>query len=261
MDNWTSGSAYEAFIGGWSRLVAAEFVPWLAVPGGARWLDVGCGTGALTQTVLSSADPERVTGVDSSPAFLDHARQSVTDPRATFEVGDAQALPLPDGSVDAVVSALVLNFVPDPARAAGELVRVARPGAVIGAYLWDSGDGMQMLRQFWDAAATVDPRATQLDERPRFPLCAEGALADLFRSAGLPDVAEKAITVPTHFRDFDELWRPFLGGQGPAPSYLRTLESRGQEAVREQLRSQLPIEPDGAIRLTARAWAVRAARP
>ena len=92
MDNWTSGSAYEAFIGGWSRLVAAEFVPWLAVPGGARWLDVGCGTGALTQTVLSSADPERVTGVDSSPAFLDHARQSVTDPRGPLAVA-AKRLP------------------------------------------------------------------------------------------------------------------------------------------------------------------------
>ncbi|GFJ88380.1 class I SAM-dependent methyltransferase [Phytohabitans rumicis] len=125
---WAAGDPYEAYVGRWSRRVAEAFLGWLAVPAGRDWLDVGCGTGALTATVLGAADPARVAGVDPSEGFLAHARARILDPRAIFQVGDARSLPFPDHRFDAVVSGLALNFVPDAARAAAELARVARPG-------------------------------------------------------------------------------------------------------------------------------------
>ena len=139
-DVWAEHAAYEAYIGRWSRRVAAAFVPRLGVAPGRRWLDVGCGTGALAAAVLAVADPAEVIGVDPSLGFLTGVGAG-----ALFCAADARALPFPDGTFDAVVSGLALNFVPDPTRAAAELARVARPGAVVAAYVWDYADGMQML--------------------------------------------------------------------------------------------------------------------
>ena len=257
---WASGAAYEPYVGRWSRLVAREFLAWLAVPPGSRWLDVGCGTGALAETILAVASPAAVVGIDPSAGYVAYARERVRDERAGFEVGDARALPYPDASYDAVVSGLVLNFVPDPARAAGELARVARPGGVVAAYVWDYAGEMQLMRHFWDAAAALDPAVRDLDEGRRFPLCQPEPLARIFRGAGLADVATRAIDVPTHFRDFDDYWSPFLGGQAPAPRYAMSLSEERRAALRERLRAALPTEPDGAIRLLARAWAVRGTR-
>src|SRR3954447_24940076 len=168
-DVWRAGDAYEAYVGRWSRPVAAAFLDWLAVPAGRSWLDVGCGTGALTAAILRRAEPARVLGVDSSEGFIDSARSHVTDARASFEVGDAQALPVPDAHVDTVVSGLALNFVPDPARAVAEFVRVSTPGGLAAAYVWDYAAGMAMMKHFWDAAVAVDPGAAELDEGRRFP--------------------------------------------------------------------------------------------
>ena len=125
---WASGDAYEPYVGRWSRAVAREFLAWLAVPAGSRWLDVGCGTGALTGTLLDVAAPEEVVGVDPSTGFIAYARAKVTDPRVRFEVGDARALSLPTESFDAVVSGLVLNFIPEPDLAVREMARVIRRG-------------------------------------------------------------------------------------------------------------------------------------
>jgi SAM-dependent methyltransferase len=256
-DLWTSGDAYEAYVGRWSRCVAQTFVPALRVPAGRSWLDVGCGTGALTATVLALADPAEVVGVDPSDGFLEAARARVADPRASFRAGDAQSLPLPDHGFDAVVSALALNFVPDPDRAVAEFARVARPGAVVAAYVWDYAEGMQLLRAFWDAATELDPAAAELDEGRRFPLCRPGPLGELFTAAGLTGVEVVPIEVPTVFADFEDLWRPFLGGQGPAPGYCATLTDGRRDALRERLRARLHPRDDGTIALTSRAWAVR----
>ncbi|WP_433125123.1 class I SAM-dependent methyltransferase [Micromonospora sp. CA-240977] len=125
---WQDGTAYEAYVGRWSRLVAVEFLRWLDLPTGLRWLDVGSGTGVLTSAVLRTAKPRRVTGVDPSEGFVRQARAGVTDERASFTVGDAEVLPLPGGAVDVIVSGLVLNFVPQPARAVAEFARVNRTG-------------------------------------------------------------------------------------------------------------------------------------
>jgi SAM-dependent methyltransferase len=256
-DLWTSGDAYEAYVGRWSRLVARAFVPALGVPAGRSWLDVGCGTGALTATVLDLAEPARVTGVDPSDGFLRAARAYVTDPRVTFRLGDAQSLPFDGDGFDAVVSALALNFVPDPGRAAAEFARVARPGAVVAAYVWDYAEGMGMMRAFWDAAAEIDPATAERDEVRRFPLCRPEPLRALWTGAGLAGVSVRAVEVPTVFRDFDDYWRPFLGGQGPAPGYVASVTAEHRDALRERLLARLPVEPDGSIPLTARAWAVQ----
>ena len=256
MDVWAAGRLYEPYVGRWSRLVAREFLDWLAVPQGRDWVDVGCGTGALTQTILARAAPLRTTGIDPSQGFVEYARAHV-GPAANFEVGDAQALPLPDASADAVVSGLVLNFVKEPKRAVAEMRRVARPGAAVAAYVWDYAGRMQLMRYFWDAAAELDPAARDLDEGRRFPMCNPPSLAALFADAGLADVATLGLEVPTRFRDFDDYWAPFLGGQGPAPGYCMSLAQEPRAALRESLRARLPIASDGSIPLVARAWAVR----
>lgn len=257
-DVWTRGDAYEAYVGRWSRRVAAEFVPWLGVPAGRRWLDVGCGTGALTKTVLDLAAPASVVGVDPSEGFLSTARAEV--PGATFSLGSAGSLPVGDGAADAVVSGLALNFVPDATAAAAEFARVAAPGAVVAAYVWDYAEGMHMMRHFWAAAADVDPAGADLDEGTRFPLCRPDPLRRLWLAAGFADVDVRGIEIPTVFASFDDFWRPFLGGQGAAPGYLAALPPSQQEAIRAALQARVPATADGSVALTARAWAVRGLR-
>jgi SAM-dependent methyltransferase len=260
-DAWATGAAYEPYVGRWSRLVAKEFLSWLAVTPGKRWLDVGSGTGALSGMILAMASPAQVDAVDRSDGFVAYAREQVKDPRVRFEVADAQALPSPADSYDAIVSGLALNFVPDPARAAAEMARVARSGATVAAYVWDYAGRMELMRYFWDAAGALDPAARDLDEGRRFPLCRPEPLAALLQAAGLAGVDTRPIDVPTVFRDFDDYWSPFLGGQGPAPGYATSLDEPRRVALRERLRGALSAGPDGAIRLTARAWAVRGTKP
>ena len=256
-DVWGAGDLYEPYVGRWSRLVARTFLEWLAVPDGKDWLDVGCGTGALTQTIVDRAHPSSVTGVDPAPGFIEHARAHVSGGHVRFEVGDAQSLPLGAASVDAAVSGLVLNFVPQPLRAVAEMARVVRPGGVVAAYLWDYAEKMELMRYFWDAAVALDPAAHDLDEGRRFPMCQPAPFTELFAQAGMRDTEVRAIDVPTVFRDFDDYWSPFLSGQAPAPGYAMSLSEERRAALRDRIRSRLPIESDGAIRLVARAWAVR----
>jgi SAM-dependent methyltransferase len=254
---WASGDVYEPYVGRWSRLVAREFVDWLAVPAGGDWLDVGCGTGALTSTVLARCAPASVLGVEPSEGFLAHARAHVTDSRVRFEQGDAQRLPVPDRVVDAVVSGLVLNFVPDTGRAIDEMRRVTRRGGVVALYVWDYAGRMELMRSFWDAAAALDPAAVKEDEGQRFTVCQPEPLRALFEAAGLRDVETRAIDIPTVFRDFDDYWTPFLGGQAPAPRYCMSLTDDGRTRLQAYLHSTLPIQADGTIHLIARAWAIR----
>jgi SAM-dependent methyltransferase len=255
-DNWVEGELYEPFVGRWSRLVAREFLAWLAVPAGKDWLDVGCGTGALTQTILALASPKSVQGIEPSP-MLAHAKATTQDPRATFQQGDAQSLPLENDTVDAAVAGLVLNFVPDNARAVAEMARVTRPGGTVAAYVWDYAGKMELLWYFWDAVETLDRDAAALDEGSRFSICSPEPLAALFRATGLREVETRAIDVPTHFKDFDDYWTPFLSGQGPAPGYAVSLDYERQTILRDFIRGRLPKEKDGSIKLIARAWAVR----
>lgn len=255
-DAWTSDQAYEPFVGRWSRLIAPQFLQWLPDGPPSAWCDVGCGTGALAHAILATEKPIRVFGIDPSEGYLAAARQGTTDLRFEPAVGSATAIPIQDAQFDRVVSALVLNFVPQPAEALAEMRRITQPGGLIGAYVWDYAEGMQLIRTFWDAAIELDPTAVELDEARRFPLCRPESLRALFGSAGLLDVAVASIEVTTVFADFNDLWRPFLGGQGPAPGYCASLPEERREALREQLRAMLPEQSGGIISLAARAWAV-----
>ena len=241
--------------------MAAEFLDWLAIPPGRRWLDIGCGTGILTQAILARFDPRSVVGVDPSDGFLERARSNVWDERTTFVAGSADATGLDDGAADVAVAGLVLNFVPDVDAALAEARRVLHPGGVIAGYVWDYAKGMEMMRRFWDVAIALDPAARALDEGPRFPVTAEGGLARAFASAGFEEVRTRPIDVPTVFTGFDDLWTPFLGGTGPAPAYVMSLTVSARDALRERLRASVTPEPDGSIRLVARAWAASGLRP
>jgi trans-aconitate methyltransferase len=254
---WDSGDAYEQYVGRWSRRVAVEFLRWLARPPGLAWADVGCGTGALTSTILAMCAPTFVCGIDSSASFVTQARQRITVPHARLETGDATRLPWDSAVYDITVSGLVLNFVPEHESMAREMVRVTRRGGRVAAYVWDYAGGMQMMRHFWDAAIAVNPNDARLDQAERFPLCQPGPLQTLFERAGLMSVTVCAIEIPTVFRNFDDYWRPFLGKTGAAPKYLAAAASDVQQEIRRYLESRLASTPDGPIELSARAWAVQ----
>lgn len=252
-DNWDQGDAYEQFIGRWSSLVADRFLEWLDLPVGLRWVDVGCGTGALSEKILDRSDPTSVTGIEPSSGFTKAARQRLGD-RATVVQSAAEELPLPDGSADVVVSGLVLNFIGDLPKALAAMGRVADGGIVAG-YVWDYSGGMQMLGLFWDAVDEIDPDGSPSESR-RFPLCHPDALLAAFRDAGLTDAEVVALDVETSFDSFDDLWHPFTGGQGAGPSYLVSLDAAKQEAIRANYHARVPTKPDGSISLIARAWAI-----
>jgi SAM-dependent methyltransferase len=255
-DTWDSGSSYEHYVGRWSRQVAPLFLSWLNIPAGRRWLDLGCGTGALCAAIADRCSPFSVAGVEPSEGYLRTAKENLAE-RAAFHQGSATAIPLGDASVDVVISGLVLNFVSDQPAALLEMARVTDKGGTIAAYVWDYAGKMELMRYFWDAAVELNPGAAKLDEGVRFPLCRPEALERLFASAGLAEIEMKPVDVPTLFADFDDYWQPFLGGQGPAPGYAVSLDETARARLRDRIRERLPTAADGSISLTARAWAVR----
>ena len=259
---WAAGDRYEPYMGRWSRKLAPAFLDWLRVPAAARWLDVGCGTGALTAAILDHAQPASVLGIDPSAGFIEHARAQITDARAAFETGDAQRLPVESDAFDAVVGALMLNFVQQPELAVAEMARAARPGGVVAAYVWDYADRMDLMRRFWEAAVDLAPAASAFaDGRRPVQLCQPAPLEALFVQAGLRAVDVQPIDIETPFRDFDDYWTPFLGGQGSAPGYAMSLSEADRATLRERIRCALLAGPDGTIALRARAWAVRGTAP
>jgi SAM-dependent methyltransferase len=243
---FSESDGYERFMGRWSRRLAPKFVTFSGVTAGDRVLDVGSGTGALS-AAAAAIESVQVTGIEPSPAYVRYAQERVD---GQFQVGDALALPFPDAVFDKTLSMLVLNFVPDAPAALQQMIRVTRPGGVVAAAVWDYGEGMQMLRTFWDAAAALDPGAAPRDEQ-NMPLCTRGALAELWHAQGLRDVDEQPLTIDLAFASFDDYWQPFLGGQGPAGVYVSTLSESARRALESRLRADVDLT------LRARAWAVR----
>lgn len=256
-DLWASGDSYEPYVGRWSRLVAREFLHWLAVPEERHWLEVGSGTGALSRTILETAKPGQLRGVDRSEDFVAFARSQIQDARVSFEVGNAQALPVNSDAFDAAVSGLVMNFVPQPDQMVAEMARAVHSGGIVALYVWDYAGRMQMLRHFWNAAAALDPAARDLDEGWRFSICNPNSLRYLFTHAGLSEVEIRAIDISADFKDFEDYWAPFLGGQGPAPGYVMSLDEKRRARLRDRIYNSLPFALDGTIPLVLRAWAVR----
>lgn len=259
-DSWDRGDPYEMYVGRWSRLVANQFLDWLALPLSLRWLDVGCGTGALAAAIREKCAPAQLIGIDPSEGFLAKARVRLQD-HAEFRVAGALDIPLQDAALDVVVSGLALNFFPNPALGLLEMRRTAVAGGTIAAYVWDYAGRMELMRHFWGAAVELDGAACALDEGMRFPMCRPAPLEALFRDAQLAAIRVAPIDIPTLFLDFDDYWTPFLGGQGPAPAYAMSLDEATRHKLRDRIRQRLPIATDGSIPLVARAWAIQGRVP
>jgi SAM-dependent methyltransferase len=261
IDRWTSGADYDRWMGRWSRLVAHEFLQWLAVPAGLRWLDVCCGSGVVTQIIDEHANAASIAGVDVSAEQIHFARQHRAHHNVTFETGNAQALRFADSSFDVAVCGLGLNYLPSPARGLEEFRRVVRSGGTIAVYVWDYGEGARFLREFWDAAIAADRSAAEFDQARRFPMCTPEGLHRLFDDAKLEEPSVHAIELVTRFASFDDYWEPLLTGQGSAPNYLASRDKAIQSEIRERVHASLPIDAQGAIDMPARAWAIRGRRP
>lgn len=256
-DRWEDGAAYEQFMGRWSRRVAERFLDWLDPPPRLAWLEIGCGSGALTSAICRRADPSAIVACDRSEGFAAHARAHVNDPRLEVVVAGAAEPPSREGGFDRIVSGLVLNFVPEPEHAVRRMLTRLRPGGVVSAYVWDYAGRMDFLRIFWEEAVALDAGAAAVDERARFSICAPDALEALFRAAGARDVRAEPIDAQTRFSDFADYWQPFFGGTGPAPGYVLTLEDDARERLRVRLERRLSPGGRSPIDLVARAWAVR----
>ncbi|HEY7172399.1 MAG TPA: methyltransferase domain-containing protein [Vicinamibacterales bacterium] len=257
---FSAGEPYEQFMGRWSRSLAPLLVRFAGVRDGEAVLDVGSGTGALTAAIAAAAPAGAIVGVDPAAAYVAAARARQAGAHVRFEVGDARQLPFADASFDRTVSALMLNFVPGPETAVEEMRRVTRRGGTVAAAIWDYGDGMEMLRVFWDEAVALDPASDARDER-HMPLCRRGELAALWRARGLADVIEEPLTIPTPFASFDDYWQPFLQNQGPAAAHVSSLSAEAREQLRQRLQKRLIGEGDDRpVALSARAWAVRGKR-
>ena len=255
-DTWKSHDQYEQFMGRWSRLVAERFLDWLAPDPGLKWLDVGCGSGALIEAVIRWHEPTEASAIDQSEEFVKSSQQRLGN-GVHCKVGNALKLPLENASVNITISGLVLNFIPEPKNALAEMKRVTKADGAIATYVWDYSGKMEFLQYFWDAVVELDPDASHLNEGARFPDCNSEALQQLFNEAGLFDTQTTLIRIDTNFTSFDDYWQPFLGGQGPAPTYVQALSESGRNRLRDRLYQRLPMQADGSIHLTARAWAVK----
>lgn len=254
---FAASDAYERFMGRWSRKLAPAFVAFASVGGARSVLDVGCGTGALALTIAQTTPSARVTGVDPSRVYVDAAQTQAAGDRVRFVVGNAQALELASAYFDSTLSMLAMNFFPDPDAALREMTRVTRPDGVVAAAVWDYGEGMEMLRVFWDEAVALDPEVAARDER-HMKLSRQGELGALWRANALDRVEEQPLVIELAFASFDDYWSPFLGGQGPAGAYVTSLAESPRAMLGARLRTRLlGSRADGPFTLHARAWAVK----
>lgn len=252
----TNGAAYDGFMGRYSNSLAPAFAEHLGVAPGGRALDVGCGPGALTAVLAARLGPSAVSACDPSPAFV--AECSARNRGVDVRSGRAESIPFPEAHVDIVAAQLVLHFVTDPLAAAHEFRRVARPGGIVGACVWDFANGMEMLRAFWDAALEVDPDAPDEARTLRFGL--PGEIAELFAEAGFAEIEETTLEVRSDYRDLDELWAGFESGIGPAGAFTTSLDAERRAELRRALSSRLG-RPSAGFNLAARARTVTATRP
>lgn len=255
-DAWESGDPYEYFMGRWSSLVARSFIDWPTPSSGLKWLDVGCGSGVLSEAVIKSHKPAELIAIDQSESFVNTAQKRLGS-LARCRFGNALALPLEDSSVDVAVSGLVLNFISEPGDALTEMRRVTATGGTVAVYVWDYAGKMDFLNCFWDIAVELDPKALNLHEGKRFSDSNADVLAELFEKAGFVEAVVNPIEIDTHFRDFDDYWKPFLGGQGPAPTYVLSLNESEKSKLKDALYERLPIQTDGSIPMLALAWAAK----
>jgi ubiquinone/menaquinone biosynthesis C-methylase UbiE len=252
---YDDSAAYELFMGKWSRAVAPVFLDWLRPPSSARWLEVGCGTGIFTEYILDRCAPHSVVAIDSSQAQIRHALGSRMAARADFRVADAQALSFDDASFDIVVSALLINFVPEPTRAISEMRRVLCTGGLVGGYVWDFAEERspswpmrQGMRRFGIAVPDVPGTITT----------GLASLNQLFEQATFRDIDTRSIEVTQSFESFDAFWRAQTPGYMPTTQIINALPDSECRRLMDTVRAGLPATPNGRIEYAARAHAIKA---
>ncbi len=254
---WNDAVGYERYVGHWSRAVAPRFLAWLALPAGLKWLDVACGTGALTSAILGSCTPSEVVGLDASADYLASAQANCRDPRATFIVGDAGTLSLPSASFDVSVSGLALNFIAFD-RSLAEQFRVVRHGGAIAAYVWDYAGEYEFARHFWDAALSIDPRAAAYDPGRKAAICRDQNLREALVAAGCSEVETCVFDDSGEFPSREAYWHAFDGRQGSTSEYLSLLTDQERLRLQEAVLSTMPSH--GPVKLKVRALAVKGLR-
>lgn len=256
--DFADASGYERFMGRWSRAVAAHFLQWIGPPRGARWLDVGCGTGILTEALLDLCEPASVVGIDPSSAQIEQASRGPAGARAKFRQADAMNLPFPDGSFDIAASALVINFIPDPLRALREMLRVTAPGGMVAGYVWDFERNLSpsgpLRRAMRGSGAEV----------PAIPGTAHSglqALRSLFLEAGMHSIQSTTVDVTLAYPDFEDFWEAQTPGYSPTTKIINSMTEGERRRLKRAVREALSAGPNGKIEYAARANAIRAAVP
>lgn len=255
--SFQNADAYEQTMGRWSRRLAPLLIRFGGLSDGDLVLDVGCGTGSLTFALPEIANIAGVTGIDLTEPFLEFARARNTDPRISFQSADARTIPFEDNSFDRAFSMLVLQFIPDAARAVAEMRRAVRPGGTVTAAVWDNYGGQPHVRMVWEIAAVLDPSL----KPPLFrPLTAPDEMATLWRELGLLDVEQTSLLIRMEFSCFDEYWLPFTKGEGP--QFLAALSAPARAVLMNHVqRAYLADRPDGLRSFVCVAWACRGTVP
>lgn len=257
--SFQNADRYEQLMGRWSRRLAPSLIRFGGLGDGDRVLDMGCGTGSLIFALPDFANVASATGIDLTDAYVAAARARNTDPRLSFDVGDARALPYADSSFDRAFSLLVLHFIPDARKAIEEMRRVVRPGGTIAAAVWDSYGGQPFARILWDIAGVLDPAL----ERPLFrPLTGPGEMEKLWLDLGLRDVEQVSLLIHMEFQSFEDYWAPFASGEGPHGQYVVKLPEEKRDILREHVRrAYVANRPDGPRSMVSVAWACRGRVP
>lgn len=255
---FTDANGYERFMGRWSRAVAPHFLRWLAAPRRARWLDVGCGTGILTEALLDVCDPASVTGIDQSAVQVEQARRSAAGKRARFQQADAVDLPFADAAFDIAAAALVLNFVPDPPRAVDEMRRVTRPCGVVAAYVWEFGRDLSPSGPLRRALRSVGADVPAI---PGTAYSSEEALRSLFDRAGLKAIESRTIDVTLAYSGFEDFWSAQTPSHMPTTKTINAMTEAERRRLKRMLHEVLAAGPGGRIEYSARVNAVRASAP
>ena len=244
-------------MGRWSRQVANQFLEWIKVDRGLNWLDVGCGAGMLAQTVVKRCEPALVAGVDPLENSIIAAKLHPDNRGIQFNIGDAQNLPHRDGTFDAVVSGLMIKFVPDKIKAINEMKRVARPGSIIALYDWDMDSNMNTTRHFWEAVSNFIPEQQRSKTTDHTPMTEIDSITRIFKAAGLKTVQKNTISFTTRFRDFNDYWDPITKNSQNVGRYYQSMTEDQRNGVNKLLRNSLPFAEDGSISFESRAVAVK----
>lgn len=255
---FTDGKAYERFMGRWSKLVGQQFLTWLDVPKGLRWLDSGCGNGAFTDEVIARAAPASVIAVDPSEGQLAYARTRPGSAMARFQIGDAQRLSFPDDSFDVAVMALVIAFLPQPDKAVAGMTRVVRPGGWVATYMWDLEAGGSPTSPMFSALKSIGATPSAV---PNAPASRIEAMRGFWQAAGLQSVETTVIRIPVSFDSVDDFWETTTSSGGPAAKLIEALPADRQHQVRQRLGEQLRPGADGRISYEAFANAVKGCVP